>query len=56
MKQQTNFDIYLEEQLKDLDFAERFGKAGETWDRAMKPDILRYREKDLVNPVNKIES
>ncbi len=56
MKQQTNFDIYLEKQLKDTDFTERFVKAGEAWDEAMKPDILRYREKNPVNPVKKIES
>jgi hypothetical protein len=29
MKRLTNFDSYLEEQLKDPDFAERFEKAGE---------------------------
>ncbi|MBU4583539.1 MAG: hypothetical protein KKH02_14210 [Proteobacteria bacterium] len=27
----TNFDQYLEEQLKDVVFAERFKKAGEAW-------------------------
>jgi len=27
----TNFDQYLEEQLKDAAFAERFKKAGEAW-------------------------
>jgi len=31
MKQKTNFDLYLEEQLKEKDFAERFRKAGEAW-------------------------
>src|SRR5439155_26559522 len=31
----TNFDLYLEEQLKDLVFAERFEKAGEAWDVAL---------------------
>jgi len=29
MKRKINFDKYLEEQLKDEDFAERFKKAGE---------------------------
>ena len=29
MKRKTNFDQYLEEQLKDVVFAERFKKAGE---------------------------
>jgi hypothetical protein len=32
MKRRTNFDIYLEEQLKDEDFAAGFEKAGEAWD------------------------
>jgi hypothetical protein len=32
MKRKTNFDRYLEEQLKEKDFAKRFKKAGETWD------------------------
>jgi hypothetical protein len=32
MKRRTNFDIYLEEDLKDEDFAARFEKAGEAWD------------------------
>jgi hypothetical protein len=41
MKQQTNFDVYLEEQLKDEDFAERFKKAGEAWDVALQLAALR---------------
>ena len=41
MKRQTNFDIYLGEQRKDPDFAERFEKAGETWDVALKLASLR---------------
>ena len=32
MKKKTNFDHYLEEQLKNPEFAERFSKAGEAWD------------------------
>jgi hypothetical protein len=28
----TNFDLYLEEQLADPGFAKRFGEAGEAWD------------------------
>ncbi len=35
MKNKTNFDRYLEEQLKDPEFAERFQKAGEAWDVAL---------------------
>ncbi len=41
MKRLTNFDIYLKEQLKDQDFAERFEKAGEAWDVALKLASLR---------------
>jgi len=41
MKRRTNFDIYLEEQLKDPDFAERFKKAGEAWDIALQITALR---------------
>ena len=31
----TNFDRYLEEQLRDPAFAERFKQAGEAWDVAL---------------------
>jgi transcriptional regulator with XRE-family HTH domain len=41
MKDRTNFDLYLEEQLKDASFAERFRKAGEAWDVALKLASLR---------------
>ena len=41
MKRKTNFDKYLEEQLKDRDFAARFKKAGEAWDIALKLAALR---------------
>ncbi len=41
MKKKTNFDRYLEEQLKDKDFTERFRKAGEAWDVALKLSELR---------------
>jgi transcriptional regulator with XRE-family HTH domain len=41
MRQRTNFDLYLEEQLKDADFVERFRKAGEAWDVALKLASLR---------------
>ena len=39
----TNFDKYLEEQLKDPQIAERFAAAGEAWEVAL--DIARLREK-----------
>jgi len=41
MKKKTKFDRYLEEQLKDPDFAERFRKAGEAWDVALQIAALR---------------
>ena len=39
----TNFDLYLEEQLKDPDFAERFERAGEAWDVALQLTALREK-------------
>ncbi len=41
MRHRTNFDMYLEEQLRDPDFAKRFEKAGEAWDVALKLASLR---------------
>jgi transcriptional regulator with XRE-family HTH domain len=41
MRRRTNFDLYLQEQLKDPDFAERFRKAGEAWDVAVQLASLR---------------
>ena len=35
MMKKTNFDLHLEEQLRDPDFAERFKRAGEAWDVAL---------------------
>jgi transcriptional regulator with XRE-family HTH domain len=37
----TNFDRYLEEQLKDPAFAERYERAGEAWDVALQLTALR---------------
>lgn len=39
----TNFDLYLEEQLKDSAFAERFARAGEAWDVALQLAALREK-------------
>jgi transcriptional regulator with XRE-family HTH domain len=39
----TNFDLYLEEQLKDPEFAERFERAGEAWDVALQIAALREK-------------
>jgi len=48
----TNFDTYLEEQLKDPAFAERFAKADEAWDVALQIAALRekagFSQKDLA--------
>ena len=37
----TNFDVYLEQQLQDKDFAERFSRAGEAWEVALQIAALR---------------
>jgi transcriptional regulator with XRE-family HTH domain len=37
----TDFDLFLEEQLRDPDFAERFKLAGEAWDVALQIAALR---------------
>jgi DNA-binding XRE family transcriptional regulator len=48
----TNFDRYLEEQLRDPAFAARFEHAGEAWDVALQIAALRQQaglsQKDLA--------
>jgi transcriptional regulator with XRE-family HTH domain len=48
----TNFDTYLDEQLKDPAFAARFERAGEAWDVALQIAALRTQaglsQKDLA--------
>jgi transcriptional regulator with XRE-family HTH domain len=48
----TNFDRYLEEQLKDPAFATRFKQAGDAWDVALQIAALRQQaglsQKDLA--------
>lgn len=39
----TNFDTYLDEQLKDPEFAGRFRRAGEAWDVAIQIAALRQQ-------------
>ena len=39
----TNFDLYLEEKLKDPTFAKRFHQASEAWDVALQLAQLRQR-------------
>src|SRR5947208_5163503 len=52
----TNFDIFLEEQLRDPDFAERFKRAGEAWDVALQIAALREKaglsQKDLARKLH----
>lgn len=52
MRKRTNFDKYLDEQLKDKAFAERFRKAGAAWDVALQIVALReaagLSQKDLA--------
>lgn len=40
---ETNFDQYLNEQLKAAEFAGRFERAGEAWDVAMQLTALRQK-------------
>lgn len=55
MKQRTNFDLYLKEQLKDPDFKEKFRKAGEALDVAIQLASLRkasgLSQKELAKQV-----
>ncbi|PIP70592.1 MAG: transcriptional regulator [Nitrospirae bacterium CG_4_10_14_3_um_filter_44_29] len=50
--EKTNFDRYLEEQLKNPAFADRFERAGEAWDVALQLSALRQQaglsQKDLA--------
>jgi transcriptional regulator with XRE-family HTH domain len=52
----TNFDLYLEEQLKDKDFANRFRQAGEAWEVALQITKLREEaglsQKDLARKLH----
>ena len=43
MSSRTNFDRYLEEQLRDPDFAKRFKRAGEAWDVGLQLSALREK-------------
>ncbi len=52
----TNFDTYLNEQLKDPAFAKRFKQAGEAWDVALQLTHLREQaglsQKDLARKLH----
>jgi hypothetical protein len=43
MKQRTNFDLYLKDQLRDPNFAKRFKKAAKAWDIAIQEAKLRKK-------------
>jgi len=55
MKQQTDFNLYLKEQLKDPRFGERFRKTSEAWDVAIQLASLRKKsglsQKELAKRV-----
>ncbi|MBW2740404.1 MAG: hypothetical protein JRE64_16505 [Deltaproteobacteria bacterium] len=55
MKRKTNFDRYLEKQLKDPDFASRYQKAGEAWNVTLQLVALRKKaglsQKELAQRV-----
>jgi transcriptional regulator with XRE-family HTH domain len=55
MIHKSNFDRYLEEQLQDREFAERFNKAGKAWDVALQLADLRKKsglsQKELARRV-----
>ena len=52
----TNFDRFLEEQLRDPVFAKRFKRAGEAWDVALQIAALRQQaglsQKELARRLN----
>lgn len=52
MMKKTNFDLHLEQQLRDPAFAERFKRAGQAWDVALQIAALREKaglsQKDLA--------
>jgi hypothetical protein len=53
MTWKTNFDRYLEERLSDSEFAERFRKAGESWDKVMRQSNARETRRSAKGPDRK---
>lgn len=55
MKEKTNFDLYLEDHLKDPGFAEKIGKVSQAWDVAIQLTSLRRKaglsQKELAKRV-----
>ena len=56
MTKKTNFDQFLEEQLCDPEFVERFKHAGKAWDVALQIAALREKaglsQKDLAHKLH----
>ncbi|MGO8931321.1 MAG: helix-turn-helix domain-containing protein [Limisphaerales bacterium] len=52
----TNFDLFLEEQLRDPEFAARFKRSGEAWDVALQIAALREKagisQKELARKIH----
>lgn len=48
----TNFDEYLEAQLRDPVLAERFEQAGRAWDMAMRVDMPKKSRQGSEEPKN----
>jgi transcriptional regulator with XRE-family HTH domain len=55
MKKKTNFDIFLEEQLRDPEIKRRFEQAGEAWEVAIQLTALRkargFSQKQLADKI-----
>ena len=55
----TNFDLFLEEQLRDRPFARHFKRAGEAWDVALQIAALRQKvgisQKELAQKLHTLE-
>jgi len=47
----TNFDLHLEQKLKDPDFARRFHRAGEAWDVVLRssPPLSKATQRSQRN-------
>jgi transcriptional regulator with XRE-family HTH domain len=55
MKKKTNYDLFLEDHLRDPGFSEKFGKAGQAWNIAIQLSSLRKKarlsQKELAKRV-----
>jgi hypothetical protein len=53
VKRKTNFDRYLEQHLSESEFAGRFRKAGESWDKVMRQSNARETRRRAKGPDRK---